>query len=132
MRWKSVPSRWGDGMLKIVGHKKKPPARHVGGDGRVVFKNLAVSYFPTPRERSIIGAAELNCRVRNGDGWVLRAMAARRLVGTRFGSARWGVHGMVICGSTIGRQRCRNAGGAFLCAACLLVKVVCLFPGGWG
>ena len=48
--------------------------------GPVVLKNLAMSYFPAARGRSIIGAAELNGRVRNGDGWILRAMVARRLV----------------------------------------------------
>ena len=45
-----------------------------------MVKNLAMSYFPAARGRSIIGAAELNGRVRNGNGWILRAMVARRLV----------------------------------------------------
>jgi hypothetical protein len=38
-----------------------------------------MSYFPAATDRSIIGAAELNCRVRNGNGWDLRAMVARSL-----------------------------------------------------
>ena len=45
----------------------------------VRFENLAMSYFPAATDRSIIGAAELNCRVRNGNGWDLRAMVARSL-----------------------------------------------------
>ncbi len=55
--------------------KREPPATFRSQGARI----LAITYFPTPIECSIIGAAELNCRVRKGNGCFLRAMVARNL-----------------------------------------------------
>ena len=35
---------------------------------------LALPIFPGRRQPSIVGAGELNCRVRNGNGWTLTAI----------------------------------------------------------
>ena len=35
---------------------------------------LALPIFPGRRQPSIVGASELNCRVRNGNGWTLTAI----------------------------------------------------------
>jgi hypothetical protein len=58
------------------------PGGSCGATGALVLKNLAMSYFPAGTARSIIGAAELNCRVRNGNGWDLRAIVARKCCAT--------------------------------------------------
>jgi hypothetical protein len=39
-----------------------------------------MTYSPTPQGGSTIGAGELNCRVRNGNGWDLSAVLTRLLV----------------------------------------------------
>ena len=38
------------------------------------FIVLALPIFPGRRQPSIVGAGELNCRVRNGNGWTLTAI----------------------------------------------------------
>jgi len=45
--------------------KEKPLAQ----DATRGFEINGDTYSPTPRERSTIGGAGLNCRVRNGYGW---------------------------------------------------------------
>ena len=55
-----------------------------------------MSYFPTPKGCSIIGAAELNGRVRNGNGWILCAMVARNL-GQNLDDSDRSVHGFFAC-----------------------------------
>ena len=36
---------------------------------------LALPIFPARLQASIFGASELNCRVRNGNGWTLTAIS---------------------------------------------------------
>ena len=40
----------------------------------VLFDVLALPIFPGRLQPSIVGADELNCRVRNGNGWTLIAI----------------------------------------------------------
>ncbi len=41
---------------------------------QIVFIMLALPIFPGRYQPSIVGAGELNCRVRNGNGWTLTAI----------------------------------------------------------
>ena len=65
------------GGIRLAGRDARAPLRagvktKIGALLRApIWNNLAMSYFPTGTARSIIGAMELNCRVRNGNGWVL-------------------------------------------------------------
>ena len=43
------------------------------GDQTALFV-LALPIFPVRLQTSIFGAGELNCRVRNGNGWTLTAI----------------------------------------------------------
>ena len=43
------------------------------------FFVLALPIFPGRRQPSIVGAGELNCRVRNGNGWTLTAISTNLL-----------------------------------------------------
>ena len=48
-------------------------------------KSLATTYSPTAICRSTIGAGGLNFRVRNGNGWILFAMTAVKLIVPKIG-----------------------------------------------
>ena len=61
-------------------HAKKTLADR---SARVSDKNLAVSYFRMEEPHTIIGAEQFHFRVRNGIGWFLPAMAARKTVEKR-------------------------------------------------
>ena len=41
----------------------------------IVLFVSALPIFPGRRQPSIFGASELNCRVRNGNGWTLTAIS---------------------------------------------------------
>ena len=41
----------------------------------IVLFVSALPIFPGRRQPSIFGASELNCRVRNGNGWILTAIS---------------------------------------------------------
>ena len=43
---------------------------------------LALPIFPGRRQPSIVGAGELNCRVRNGNGWTLTAINTNYSIST--------------------------------------------------
>ena len=45
---------------------------------------LALPIFPGRRQPSIFGANELNCRVRNGNGWTLTAISTNCYILTDF------------------------------------------------
>ena len=45
---------------------------------------LALPIFPGRRQPSIFGANELNCRVRNGNGWTLTAINTDYIILTAF------------------------------------------------
>ena len=55
-------------FIKIRASKKKSD-----GFSTVAFV-LALPIFPGRLQPSIVGADELNCRVRNGNGWTLIAI----------------------------------------------------------
>lgn len=59
------------------GRERPPPPRGGEREGRRK-KSPAAPYFPA-REGSIIGAGELDFRVRDGNGYSLPAMAAGRI-----------------------------------------------------
>ena len=44
-------------------------------DPKIVLFMSALPIFPGRRQPSIFGASELNCRVRNGNGWTLTAIS---------------------------------------------------------
>ena len=45
---------------------------------------LALPIFPGRHQPSIFGANELNCRVRNGNGWTLTAISTNCFILTAF------------------------------------------------
>ena len=45
---------------------------------------LALPIFPGRLQPSIVGADELNCRVRNGNGWTLTAINTDYIILTAF------------------------------------------------
>ena len=45
---------------------------------------LALPIFPGRHQPSIVGASELNCRVRNGNGWTLTAISTNCFILTAF------------------------------------------------
>ena len=51
----------------------------------------ALPIFPGRRQPSIFGASELNCRVRDGNGWTLTAISTDFLSGSAFLLPRFGL-----------------------------------------
>ena len=49
------------------------------GQARPLWFVLALPIFPVRLQTSIFGAGELNCRVRNGNGWTLTAISTNLL-----------------------------------------------------
>ena len=45
------------------------------GQDQTSYLVLALPIFPGRRQPSIFGAGELNCRVRDGNGWTLTAIS---------------------------------------------------------
>ena len=52
----------------------------------IVLFVSALPIFPGRRQPSIFGASELNCRVRNGNGWTLTAISTDYSISQAFGS----------------------------------------------